>query len=177
MGSKSSVPQGHLVGTEAGALRPTTSLEGREGRGVVLQAVGSAWRWPTLLSPLGTAPGLLIGPSPWLASRVWGHAGLSPRQNLLVDPTVLEVSQQRGNPSSSRAPAAAPLAASEPVGRGLSLCRVVATPPQALCLCDPGGTECGNGAGGQGAQRMGRGGVSGHGPSSCRSLVCSWSSG
>lgn len=46
---------------------------------------------------------------------------------------------------------------------------------QPLCLCDPGGTECGNRAGGHGTQRLGRGGVSGHCPSSCRFLV--WSSG
>lgn len=81
------------------------------------------------------------------------------------------------DPASSRVRAAIPPAASEPAGQGLSPRKVVATPPQPLCLCDPEGTECGNGAGGHGAQRLGRGGVSGHCPSSCRSLVWSWSSG
>lgn len=81
------------------------------------------------------------------------------------------------DPSSCRVPAAIPPAASEPAARGLSPQKVVAAPPQPLCLCDPEGTECGNGAGGHRAQRLGRGGVSGRGPSSCRSLVWSWSSG
>lgn len=62
-----------------------------------------------------------------------------------------------------------PLQPQELAARGLS--------PQPLCLCDPGGTECGNGAGGGRAQRPGRGGVSSRQASSCLSLRLRWPSG
>lgn len=69
-------PQGHLVGTEAGLWPRTRAfLEGRQGRGVALQAVGPG---PTLLS----APRDRAGTSPWLASQGWGRTGLNPCQNL-----------------------------------------------------------------------------------------------
>lgn len=120
--------------------------------------MGSAW---DSLMGWGYQPGGCAGlarrPSPRPASRVGGTLGPSPA---------------RGLPGSPRRPETPGTALAPPPRPGLRRppSEPLAPLPQPLCLCDPGGPECGNWAGGREAQRPGRGGVSAR-ASSCLSPV------
>lgn len=148
-------PQGTSAGNRSRALAETQGglLWEGGGQGVAPQAARRTWGWPTLLSAIALArvPGL-GAPASIAAKTLRPQDSIPTRQLLPLASSCSLRPQARVSASSGRRP---PLL-------------------WPLCLRDPGGVECGNRAGAQGAQKLGRGGVSGHCLSSYGSLVCSW---
>lgn len=143
-------PPGPSGGNGGWALAENQGFSGREGgqRGRPCRLRG---RGP----PCGHPPGDRTGPSPWPASQVWGHAGLNPCPNPPGGP------YRPGGPTTAPKPDAScsqPILFPQPRSQRARVSPCAGWRPpllQPLCLCDPGGTECGNGAGGRGHKGWG----------------------